>query len=110
MFGIFSKYREMKSEVEIAKRELARMLCLVYPDIEPLPDLLGLVSQIDNGFAVPLLQQRSGLTTAAPDLATHREQLLAHPGDAARIVRAGITADGVPDRIERVRHGRLSDV
>lgn len=52
-----------------AKKELARMLKLVYPHIEPLDSLSGLVSQIDNGFAVPLLIKRH-LTPRAGDGAT----------------------------------------
>lgn len=43
-----------EEEIKQAKEYLARLLKHVYPDIEPLDTLLGLISQIDNGLAVPL--------------------------------------------------------
>ena len=45
-----------EQEIEQAKEYLTRLLRVVYPDIHPLDDLLGLISQIDNGFAVPLIE------------------------------------------------------
>ena len=52
-------YLTEKSEnVERSKQYLAHLLKAVYPNIEPLPNLLGLCTQIDNGFAVPLLRQQ----------------------------------------------------
>ena len=55
-----------EQEIKQAKEYLARLLKAVYPDIHPLGDLLGLISQVDNGFAVPLIKaqrhvQRTGL-------------------------------------------------
>jgi len=45
-----------EEKIEQAKEYLARLLKHVYPDIEPLDTLLGLISQVDNGFAVPMKQ------------------------------------------------------
>jgi len=55
-----------EQEIEQAKEYLTRLLKAIYPDIHPLDDLFGLISQIDNGFAVPLIEaqrhvQRTGL-------------------------------------------------
>ena len=55
-----------EQEIKQAKEYLARLLKAVYPDIQPLGDLLGLISQVDNGFAIPLIEaqrhvQRTGL-------------------------------------------------
>ena len=50
-----------EQEIEQAKDYLVRLLKAVYPDIDPLPSLLGLISQVDNGFAVPLIEAQRGV-------------------------------------------------
>ena len=59
-----------EKEIEQAKEYLVRLLKAVYPDIDPLDSLYGLISQVDNGFAVLLsnAQQNTDLWQAIKNI------------------------------------------
>lgn len=63
------------AEVNESHGYLSRLLLAFYPNIEPLPNLPGLCTQVDNGLAVPLKRKTAEVEDLIHDIGVQNKQL-----------------------------------